>query len=186
MSDLGAPTPTPTSETLGGSTPPPAGGPEGPLEDSTTGGPQGSGAATRAMRPLFVQRSEPFSAHTVAHVETETGQHIFRSANGELSAHEEGPYLRIERIDVDDAARGKGEGTAMMEQALAVARAKGLTLGSDVSVSPAQRKVYRALANRGWDVRENPASINPVTKNLVSADPRVPVYEVRAPRGRRG
>ncbi|MGH8258785.1 MAG: GNAT family N-acetyltransferase, partial [Steroidobacteraceae bacterium] len=139
--------------------------------------------AARRSSQVFAQRSEPFSAHTVAHVETDTGQHIFRSENGQLTAHESGPHLRVERIDVDDAARGKGEGTALMERALQEAQAKGLTLGSDVSVSPAQRKVYRALANRGWDVKQNPAAINETTKNLLSADPRVPVYEVRAPKG---
>lgn len=175
MPDLGAPAPDLNVRDGGDTT----------GAESTTATQNAAGSAAksvpRSTNQVLAQRSEPLSAHTVAHYADDTGMHIVRSRNGEASAQESGPYLRVERIDVNPASRGKGEATAMMERLLQAAQERGLTLGSDISVSPDQRKVYRVLGSRGWQVKQNPSSISPTTKNLVSDDIRVPVYEVRPP-----
>lgn len=179
MPDLGAPAPDLNVRDVGDTT----------GSKFTTGAQVPAGSAgksvPRSATTVLAQRSEPLSAHTVAHYADDTGMHIVRSRNGEASAQESGPYLRVERIDVNPASRGKGEATAMMERLLQAAQERGLTLGSDISVSPDQRKVYRVLSSRGWQVKQNPSSISPTTKNLVSDDIRVPVYEVRPPSRRR-
>jgi hypothetical protein len=136
------------------------------------------------------QRPPP---HEVTHtVEEETGEHTFTTANGELHATEREDALKLDRIDVaeKDAAgnpargvkdvNGNSEAMAMMLRAEKEAETRGKPLISDKSVSPDQQRVYEGLERRGFEVERNPnAERNPETGNLISDDPRNPVFTVR-------
>lgn len=96
----------------------------------------------------------------------------------EFLAQESGKYLQVKRSDVVPEARGKGKAQEVMLMLLEEAEARQLTLASDVSVSKDAQRVYTALSKKGFEVKENPNTINPETGSKVSLDPRVPVYEV--------
>lgn len=113
----------------------------------------------------------------------DTGGLSVKSPNGETIAQETDGYLRATRSDTAAYARKGGEGTARYIKLLDEAEQRGLTLSSDVSVSKDQVGVYKRLKQLGLDVRENPHEISETTGNLVSKDPRVPVFEVRKPPG---
>lgn len=122
----------------------------------------------------------PAIQHTA---DEDTGQHIVTSPNGQSLGQESGPFLLEKRTDTTPDAQGKGEGVARTEALIQQAEHRGLRYGSDVSVSPAMQRVYEsALVRRGYVVGRNPnATVNPETGNLVSDDPRKPVYTVRTP-----
>jgi hypothetical protein len=61
------------------------------------------------------------------------------------------------------------------------AQTRGLTLGTDVSTSPALQGAVDKMASEGYQVKENPNAVNPTTGNKVSLDPRLPVHEITAP-----
>lgn len=114
----------------------------------------------------------------------DTGAHVFRTANGELHAQENGPYLMGKRSDTAAGAQRNGEGTARIEAGVEQAEHRGLIWGSDVSVSEAQAKVYQRMERMGYNVTKNPFTTNTHVKNgqtyktFVSKDPRKPVFEV--------
>jgi GNAT superfamily N-acetyltransferase len=108
----------------------------------------------------------------------ETGAHIVRSESGEILTQENRGYLQIKRSDVLEAERGKGHAQEMMKVLLEQAEARDLVLGSDFSVSKDAQRVYEALKKKGFEVKENPNTVNPETGSKVTLDPRVPVYEV--------
>lgn len=114
----------------------------------------------------------------VSHSVDETGSHVVTTAGGELLAQENGKYLQVKRIDVPKELRGYGVARAMVSRLVEEAGKKGLRAASDVTVSADAQKVYRALREKGYTVRENPSTINKETGSRVSNDPRVPVYEV--------
>jgi uncharacterized protein (UPF0297 family) len=122
------------------------------------------------------------SAPPVSHaVDEQTGEHTVQSANGETHAQESGPFLISKRSDTAATAQGKGEGVARAESLIQQAESRGLRYASDVSVSPAMQRVYDALKRRGYNVMRNPdASVNSSTGNLVSDDPRKPVFIVKS------
>lgn len=122
----------------------------------------------------------PAIQHTA---DEDTGQHIVTSPNGQSLGQESGPFLLEKRTDTTPDAQGKGEGVARTEALIQQAEHRGLRYGSDVSVSPAMQRVYEsALVRKGYVVGRNPnATVNPETGNLVSDDPRKPVYVVRTP-----
>lgn len=129
-----------------------------------------------------VVRAEPVVRHQL---DPDTGEHVATiSLDGKqvgvAYATEKGPYLQMDRIDVDDTIQGEGLGQAMMIDLARQADERGLTLASSASsVSPDQVRVYEALARRGFQIERNPlAVVNPTTKNLVSHDPREPVFKV--------
>lgn len=106
------------------------------------------------------------------------GDMTIRSTNGHTDLQESGPYLIAKDSRTDKDAQGRGEGTARYLAAAREAEARGLTLASDVSVSPAQARVYERLERMGFHVERNPAEVNPETGNLVSSDGS-PVFEVK-------
>jgi protein-disulfide isomerase-like protein with CxxC motif len=108
-----------------------------------------------------------------------TGETIVRSPNGEMLGTQTDSAIRISRSDVAEAARGKGEGLALLRRFAQRAAERDLPLFSDVSISPAQVRVWAKLKDEGFNVKQNEASINPETGNLVSADPRKSVFEVQ-------
>lgn len=107
-----------------------------------------------------------------------SGQFEVKSATTEFLAQESGKYLQVKRADVVEAARGKGHAQEVMQLLAAEAETRGLTLASDFSVSKDAQRVYDALRKKGFEVKENPHTVNPETGSKVSVDPRVPVYEV--------
>jgi len=127
--------------------------------------------ATEGMEPHDVTPVK------VTHEVGEVGDHVARSPNGEIHAQESGDYLLVNRSDVAEEARGKGEAIAMMERLQQEAEQRGLKLGSNVSVSPDAQRVYAGLERRGYQVTQNPAEESETTGNLVSKDGR-PVFEV--------
>jgi len=131
----------------------------------------------RMMKPA--EQEAPPKPITVTHTADETGLHTVTSPNGEVTAQENGKYLQIKRADVAEAARGKGEASAMYQELAKQAQDRGLSLASDISVSPDAQKLYKGLEKRGYEVKQNQdAEVNPKTGNLVSNDPRIPVFEV--------
>lgn len=114
-------------------------------------------------------------------VETDdTGGVTVRSEHGATEFQESGPYLISKRSDTTEGHRRTGEGTVRAVRGVREAESRGLVYGSDVSVSPDQARVYGRLEKLGYEVTRNPAEVNPETGNLVSADPRKPVFEVRS------
>src|SRR3990172_1152922 len=111
-------------------------------------------------------------------VDEDTGQHTVKSEAGEFLAQENRSYLQVKRADVIAEAQGKGHAQEAMAMLSEEAQKRSLTLASDFSVSPSAQRVYEALGRKGFEVKENPSTINPETGNKVSADPRLPVYEV--------
>lgn len=109
----------------------------------------------------------------------DTGAHVVRSPVGEILTQENRSYLQVKRADVLETARGQGYAQSMMLRLLDEAEARDLTLGSDFSVSKDAQRVYEALKKKGFEVKENPNTVNPETGSKVTLDPRVPVYEVR-------
>lgn len=121
---------------------------------------------------------EPPAGPKVAYEAGEVGGHTFRTENGELLAQESGDYLLAKRNDTLPAAQGKGEGTARINSLVERAGVLGKRAGSDVSVSPAEVKTWQKWAReKGVTLKENPHDVSPETGNLVSKDPRVPVFE---------
>lgn len=117
----------------------------------------------------------------------DTGAHVFRTANGETHAQENGPYLMSKRTDTAEAAQGQGENTARLEAQIQQAEHRGLIAGSDVSVTEAAAKGWQALERKGYDVKRNDFTTNTHTKGgktyktFVSTDPRKPVFEATTP-----
>ncbi len=140
-----------------------------------------AGVMSQGVPEDIAARAQPKgtqTAHEVNHAADETGVHTFNSPQGEMTAIENGPYLQVKRSDVAAEARGTGQGMALMERAAQEAGNRGLKLASDVSVSPDAQQLYAGLRRRGFTVTKNPANINPTTGNLVSVDPRKPVFVV--------
>lgn len=176
-----------------------------PLRDAITAGQAAREATPRIITPELVERggvtldkaidaalgaqAAPVTRAVapVAHAVDEVGGHTATISEngvkiGEAQAQEggyDGSYLKMGRIDVNEDARGLGIGQELTLDMARQAEAKGLQLASDVSVSPDQVRVYEALERRGVPVERNPrATVNPETKNLVSDDPRRPVFTV--------
>lgn len=113
----------------------------------------------------------------VTHENDELGNHTFKSQNGVMMAQENGPYLQVKHSEVAPAAQRKGEATAMLAHLTDVAESKGLTAASDVTMTPAAENLWTSVANKkGFNLTKNPATRNPDTGNLVSDDPRVPIF----------
>jgi len=122
-------------------------------------------------------RAEVDPAKPQLTVDEDTGQVEVKSSVGELLAQENRQFLQVKRIDVAEAERGKGRAQEMMQTLADEVQRRGLTLASDFSVSQDQQRVYAALKQKGFEVKENPNSPG-INGSKVSADPRVPVYEV--------
>lgn len=127
----------------------------------------------------------------IAHRVGEMGDHTVIIRDGdrvvaEATAQESGPYLRVQRTDVEEAFRGKGGaddpklGIKMAIELARQAEARELKLASDNSVSPAAVRVYDALERRGAIITRNPSQVNPATGGTVSIDPRVPPFVVES------
>lgn len=123
---------------------------------------------------------QPQSSEGIRHEADETGLHTVTSSNGQSLAQESGKYLIEKRTDTAEKAQGKGEGVARLERLAQEAKKRNLTLGSDISVSPAAEKLWRSLGKKGYEIKMNPAERNPVTGNLVSKEYGKPVFEAHA------
>lgn len=108
----------------------------------------------------------------------DVGDHYATSPSGSATAQENGSYLQLKRIDVNANARGKGEGTAMINAMLEKADKAGLTLASDVSMTEAAAAAFKKAAKEaGRELIENDHTVN-AQGRYVSKDPRVPVFEI--------
>lgn len=110
-------------------------------------------------------------------VDEDFGIFEIKSEAGEFLAQENRGFLQVKRSDVAAAHRRKGIAQEAMGMLVDEAAKRGLVLASDFSVSKSAQRVYEALAKKGFEVKENPNSPG-VEGSKVSADPRVPVYEV--------
>lgn len=138
-----------------------------------------AGVRSQGVPEGVTSRAQPTGVQTQHAADEQTGVHTVSTPNGEATAVENGPYLQVKRSDVNPGAQGKGEGMAMMERLAYEAGDRGLKLASDVSVSPDAQKLYAALKKRGFTVTRDPgATVNPTTGNLISSDPRKPVFVV--------
>lgn len=122
------------------------------------------------------------NAPAISHqADEQTGEHIVNSPNGQSRAQESGAQLIEKRSDTAPTAQGRGEGVARTEALVQQAEHRGLKYTSDISVSPEMQRVYAAMQRKGYDVIKNPdAKVNPNTGNLVSDDPRKPVFIVKS------
>lgn len=150
----------------------------GPMTPAGTTEPQlGVGAGV----PEDIAARTPQAPPVSHEADEQTGEHTVTSPNGSTHAQESGPFLISKRSDTAASAQGRGEGVARAETLIQQAEARGLRYSSDVSVSPAMQRVYDALKRRGYNVMRNPdAQVNSDTGNLVSNDPRKPVFIVRS------
>jgi GNAT superfamily N-acetyltransferase len=139
--------------------------------------PEGSASGKAADEIRVVEEIDEATGELVVRHGTDREPHV-----GVGIAVETENSIRIRRVDVEDGQRGKGIGLALLRQFARRAASRGIPLFSDVSISPAQVRVYEKLKAEGFDVRRNAAEINPETGNLVSADPRTPVFEVAPPK----
>ncbi|HSC08986.1 MAG TPA: hypothetical protein VLD59_19335, partial [Steroidobacteraceae bacterium] len=135
-------------------------------------------------RPLAEGEQPEFHdvVSSMTHNVDETGEHIFEIPGvGKLVAQEDTERRRLQarRIDVEAEKRGQGYGFSLLSQAVRTAHEAGLNWSSDTMVSPEAARLYEKLEERGYDVERYPADINPETGDLVSRDPRIPVFEVR-------
>jgi hypothetical protein len=107
-------------------------------------------------------------------------QTTVQSQNGVLTAQQQNSgNLRVTNSQTAPAAQGQGEGTARLAAAADTAHSKGSYLESDVSVSPNEAAGYMKLAAQGYAVHQNSGSqVNPTTGDLISDDPRRPVFVV--------
>lgn len=131
-------------------------------------------AETPKVEPKVTKQTKPEML-----IDEDTGQFEIKSPAGEFLAQENRQYLQVKRADVVAAERGKGHAQVAMEMLADEAEKRGLTLASDFSVSKDAQRVYEALGKKGFEVKENPHTVNPETGSKVSTDPRVPVYEVK-------
>ncbi len=148
-------------------------------------GPTGPSPPTAAPAKPAASPAPAKPVPQITHEVDETGSHTYATEGGKgtLTAQEtdipSGPAVQVKRSDVEPEARGKGVGTALYQQAADDALADSKRLVSDVSVSPSAAEVYSKLRKAGYDVIRNPSDVNLDTDNLVSRDPRVPVFEVK-------
>lgn len=107
----------------------------------------------------------------------ETGPFFhYEDGAGGIQATVRGDNLRLGIAAVSPSRQGKGLGTALYEEALSYAERKGLTVTSDVSVSPDAQRVYEGLRKRGYEVTKSPTAIQDEDGTLNSKEP---VYVVR-------
>lgn len=132
---------------------------------------------TRAEFDEFINRQQSKLKPQYS-IDEDTGQHTITSDVGEFLAQENRSYLQVKRADVVEASQGRGYAQEAMSMLSEEAQKRSLTLASDFSVSPSAQRVYEGLQRKGFEVKENPSTVNPETGNKVSSDPRLPVYEV--------
>jgi GNAT superfamily N-acetyltransferase len=142
-------------------------------------------------RPRFSTAAEkPTHPEDVAHQATSLGdgrtKHVYTYRGGELHAVED-PRAGVTRVERADAGppsmRGRGIGTSMLERAIAEAHARGQRFESDTRVSGPQQGTYSSLKDRGYEVRENPSTLDRGTDERVSKSPLKGVYEVKPKAG---
>lgn len=136
--------------------------------------------AEQKGRPLFSDREN--NARTgpadVEHV-VEGRSHVATTENGETRARRDGNGdLRVISTHTEPGARGSGEGTARIERLAQEAHKIGGKLVSDSEVSEPEQRVYKALADRGYDVKENTNTADPGTGVKKSTSELKGVYEV--------
>ncbi len=154
------------------------------LEDHFT--PQGAannrdvaGVMSQGVPNDEMARAEPSGVpthHGITHAADETGVHTVTSPDGESIAVESGPYLVEKRTDTAPDAQGQGQGGARLLRLAEVADSMGKRLASDISVSPDAERMWRGLQKKGYRIQVNPNATRASTGNLVSDDPRKPVF----------
>lgn len=137
-----------------------------------------SEAAAETPKVETKPTAKPAEAKPEMIIDEDAGQFEIKSPAGEFLAQENRQYLQVKRADVVEAERGKGHAQKAMEMLADEAEKRGLTLASDFSVSKDAQRVYEALGKKGFEVKENPNTVNSETGSKVSNDIRVPVYEV--------
>ena len=92
--------------------------------------------------------------------------------------------VRVTNAGVSPAEQGKGHGVRMYEAAAEVAAERGVSLESDVEVTPGAARVWEALGRRGYVVERNPDAtlqdVDGVEKWVASG----PVFRVADPSAR--
>lgn len=136
---------------------------------------------------LSTAAEKPTHPEDVEHQATSLGdgriRHEYSYKGGNLHAVED-PRAGVTRVQLADAGppsvRGRGIGTSMLERAIADAHDRGQRFESDTRVSGPQQGTYSSLKDRGYDVRENPATVDRGTGERVSKSPLRGAYEVRS------
>jgi hypothetical protein len=128
--------------------------------------------------PDFEKLGQPLVSHDVG----PDGSHVFSSPNGTTTAVRlPDGSLKVVDSTTSKAARGTGEGSARIAEAAKFAHSSGHPLVSDTEVSAPEQQVYDALARRGYDVRQNPHSVDKGTKVKKATSDLKGVYEIHPP-----
>ncbi|MHB8817079.1 MAG: hypothetical protein ACYDAE_27960, partial [Steroidobacteraceae bacterium] len=135
---------------------------------------------------LSTAEAKPTHPEAVNHATENAGdgktRHIYTYQGGALHALED-PRAGVTRVELADAGpptmRGRGIGTALLQRSIADAHARGQRFESDQRVSAPQTGTYASLKQRGYDVHENPSTVDPGTGERVSKSPLKGVYEVK-------
>lgn len=119
-----------------------------------------------------------FRASDVNHTE-ENGEHTASTPGGMTMAdrHPNG-NIRVLSSETQPGMRGQGEGTARLERLAQEAHKSGGKLESSHEVSEPEQRVYKSLADRGYDVKTNVHTTDRGTGVKTSTSELKPVYEV--------
>jgi len=132
-------------------------------------------------KPAVVGAPQPAKKSKItSKTDPETGEIAIESPDGAVIVRKRGQYLRVNYAQVKPAARGKGKGLELYEQAVKDAEAAGLTLASDTKVSPEAARVYDALERRGYRVTRNEFEKDE-DGQLVSTNSAKPIFIVQSP-----
>jgi len=135
--------------------------------------------AEQKGRSQFADTAQPARPQDVAYARNPDGTHVAETPNGRTTFVERpNGNLQVKSTETGRAMRGAGEGTVRLERGAMEAHTTSGNLESDTRVSAPAQEVYRKLAERGYDVRENPHTVDPGTGEKISASELKGVYEV--------
>jgi hypothetical protein len=108
----------------------------------------------------------------------EGNEHSVKSPNGMTMADRQpSGNLRVVSTETSPRMRGHGEATARHERLAQEAHKTGDKLESGTEVSEPAQRVYKSLADRGYDVKENPSTTDAQGRKTSTSELK-PVYEV--------
>ncbi|MBI1684465.1 GNAT family N-acetyltransferase [Caulobacter hibisci] len=159
---------------------------DGPVFDAATAAvargedPRAAVAAVRAEAGAFQMEPGPensFFLVPTAETRRAVGVGPFDGIYGWI----EPGRVRIERAELPAAARGRGLGVRLYQQAITEARTRGVDLVSDQEVSADAQRVWASLERRGYAVERNPlATTTDGQAGLLKTPDGSPVYRIAA------
>jgi len=136
-----------------------------------------------SQRDQVESKSTPNGDGTTDRMYTFPGNSKMRPGKGGSMIAREYPERGVTQgmlAHVDDAQKGKGWGTRMLQRAVDDAHARGQVWHSDQQVSEGQAGAYKNLAQLGYDVKMKDNDVRGGARHAVGDH----VFEVRPPKGK--